>query len=122
MDYETSGEAYDASQCELQTGTVMHIPSEKVIGIADTWPMAVTIEIGKLHGIAQGYSLERFMRNVGFMAGDVQEAVALADLMGYPVEEWARTVANGFHKCEHRKPYRYCCSNPTCPNHIGNFT
>jgi hypothetical protein len=49
--FETSGHAYNASQCDenIQTGDLLIILSEKVIGIADTWPFAVTKAHGKLH-------------------------------------------------------------------------
>jgi hypothetical protein len=54
--FESSGEAYDATQCDesIKNGDVLVIASEGVIGIADTWPVAVTIAKGELHEPAEG--------------------------------------------------------------------
>lgn len=56
--FETSGEAYDACQCddEIKDGDVLIVESERVVGIAHTWPVAVTREHGALHRLADGYS------------------------------------------------------------------
>lgn len=50
--FESTAEAYDACQCDddIKTGDVLVIASEGVVGIADTWPIAVTAERGQLHG------------------------------------------------------------------------
>jgi hypothetical protein len=49
--FASSGEAYDACQCdpEVRDGDVLVIASEHCVGVADTWPMAVTVERGQLH-------------------------------------------------------------------------
>jgi hypothetical protein len=39
---------------------VLVIPSEGVVGIADTWPIAVTQEHGALHTFAEGASFENY--------------------------------------------------------------
>jgi hypothetical protein len=43
--FPTSGEAYDACQRDetINDGDVLVITSEGVVGIADTWPVAVTV-------------------------------------------------------------------------------
>ncbi|PPD07344.1 MAG: hypothetical protein CTY28_09560 [Hyphomicrobium sp.] len=47
----TTGAAYDACQCvtDLHKGDTLLIASEGVVGIADTWPFAVTKTHGSLH-------------------------------------------------------------------------
>jgi len=44
-------EAYDACNCdsEVKTGDTILIPSEGVVGLAWTWPVAVTTTCGSLH-------------------------------------------------------------------------
>lgn len=51
--FNSTGEAYDATQCsdEIKDGDVLVIRSEGVVGIADTWPFAVTEAAGNLHSI-----------------------------------------------------------------------
>lgn len=57
--FHTSGEAYDACQCrdDIENGDVLVIVSERVVGVADTWPVAVTLEAGKLHTPAEGFTV-----------------------------------------------------------------
>ena len=54
--FETTADAYDATQCdpEVKKGDILIIESERDIGIADTWPVAVTREHGALHWILKG--------------------------------------------------------------------
>lgn len=49
--FDSSGSAYDCCQCDesIETGDILVIPSEQVVGIADAWPIAVTANAGKLH-------------------------------------------------------------------------
>lgn len=52
----TTGRAYDACQTceEISNGDLLLIPGERVIGIAWTWPIALTEEPGKLHQPKEG--------------------------------------------------------------------
>lgn len=52
--FKSTGDAYDASQCDesIGTGSILDIPSEGVIGVAYAWPVAVTAHTGALHGYA----------------------------------------------------------------------
>lgn len=53
--FETTGEAYDACQCDdIDDGDVIVIERERVVGVADTWPFAVTVERGHLHVVKYG--------------------------------------------------------------------
>ena len=50
--FDTSRDAYDAIQVgDVPVGGVLHIPSEGIVGVADTWPFAVTEAYGSLHGL-----------------------------------------------------------------------
>ena len=51
--FESTGDAYDACQCDekIKDGDVLLIESEGVVGLAHTWPYAVTLNLGKLHGV-----------------------------------------------------------------------
>ena len=57
--FQTTGEAYDACQCDetITSGDVLVILPEGVVGIADTWPVAVTLNHGNLHHPRPGISL-----------------------------------------------------------------
>lgn len=49
--FDSTGAAYDTVQTDdnIRAGDVLIIASEKVIGVAYTWPFAVTKDHGKLH-------------------------------------------------------------------------
>jgi hypothetical protein len=49
--FYSTGDAYDACQCneEICEGDVLVIEEEKVVGIAGTWPCALTARHGELH-------------------------------------------------------------------------
>tara|TARA_R100001460_G_scaffold105737_1_gene152633 strand:- start:398 stop:721 length:324 start_codon:yes stop_codon:yes gene_type:complete len=51
--FDSTGEAYNACQCnsEIKTGDTLVIESEGVVGLADTWPFAITDESGDLHSV-----------------------------------------------------------------------
>lgn len=55
--FRSTGEAYDACQCDenVAKGDLLLIPSEHVIGVADTWPFAVTDICGHLHSCEGGW-------------------------------------------------------------------
>lgn len=57
--FVTTGEAYDACQCydEIKKGDILLITDDCVVGIADTWPVAVTVKRGHLHRPAEGITL-----------------------------------------------------------------
>ena len=52
-EFSSTQEAYDASQCYVDTGDVLHVPSENVVGVSYTWPFAITDERGDLHGVVR---------------------------------------------------------------------
>lgn len=58
--FASTGQAYDACQCDqdVKKGDILLIPDENVVGIADTWPFAISKEHGQLHGLEEGYTPE----------------------------------------------------------------
>lgn len=57
--FDSTRDAYEACQNGgALPGDVLVIPSERVIGIADTWPVAATNAAGVLHQVAPDYTLE----------------------------------------------------------------
>lgn len=51
--YESTTDAYNDTQCNEDIrngdGTILVIPSEQVVGMAWTWPYAITTHWGELH-------------------------------------------------------------------------
>lgn len=84
--FETTGEAYDACQCDdaIHNGDVLLIPSEGVVGIADTWPVAVTFEAGKLHTPGKGYTLADCLAGRTAAAG-IHHAKVIAERHGFEI-------------------------------------
>jgi hypothetical protein len=60
--FESTGEAYDACQCDenIKNGDVLVIESEGVVGVADTWPFAITEAHGALHSFTKGTTIENY--------------------------------------------------------------
>ena len=51
--FNDSGSAYDFTMCDdkINMGDILVIPSEKVVGIAETYPFALSKESGELHAL-----------------------------------------------------------------------
>lgn len=83
--FDSTEEAYDACQCDdtIQKGDLLLIESEGVVGIADTWPMAVTAKRGELHGIADWNAAAEHLG--GWLA--IIDAEALARKYKFPRAE-----------------------------------
>ena len=81
--FGSTGEAYDASQSwdDIKSGDVLVIAHEKVVGVADTWPIAVTAESGELHDVQRR---EEFEKDANLWRGIVR-AVKIARGAGFPV-------------------------------------
>ena len=58
--FDSTKEAYDCTQCDeaVQRGDILVIQSEKVVGVSDTWPIAVTKIAGELHSIDSNSTIE----------------------------------------------------------------
>lgn len=70
--FNDSGEAYDATQCRdelAENGHALVIPSEGVVGLSYTWPVAVTAKQGQLHNIRLS-TAETFVHEFGTNKGE----------------------------------------------------
>ena len=85
--FASTKDAYDACMTSVHMGTgdevhngdILIIESERVIGLCDTWPVAVTPECGSLHALKSGYSPEDyFIERPNFPMQQVRHAKALA--------------------------------------------
>lgn len=86
--FATTGNAYDASQCDecIRTGDTLLVLSEQVVAVAMTWPFAVTAACGKLHAVApprSGETLEDVARALHVRAEDIAHAVTLARALSF---------------------------------------
>ncbi|MDX3019995.1 hypothetical protein [Streptomyces acidiscabies] len=81
--FYSTGEAYGACQCseEIHDGDVLVIDREKVIGIADTWPLALTEAFGDLHTLKPAL---RTYRNGAYVAS-IPVAEREAARLGVPL-------------------------------------
>ncbi len=81
--FTSTAGAYDAamSRDDLETGAILVIPSEKVVGLADAWPVAVTENAGQLHHVRDDLTLEGY----GFSPLRVVAAQGIARDLGYPL-------------------------------------
>lgn len=80
-----SGSAYDACQCSegISDGDILVIESEEVIGVAGTWPVAVTVKNGELHTLAAGRTVEDVFDKEPEMVEGYKQAVKLAIALGW---------------------------------------
>lgn len=81
--FDSTVRAYDATQSDdkIKKGDVLIIESEKVVGLADTWPVAVTEWPGELHDLAPGATLE----SLGFSDKSIALANDAARSLGFPL-------------------------------------
>jgi hypothetical protein len=91
--FDSSGEAYDACQCDetIQNGDVLVIASERIVGLAHTWPVTVTADHGALHKLNSGWTLTE--GHEAFLESQVLEAVAIANALGLPLASYAQGYA-----------------------------
>jgi hypothetical protein len=88
-EFASTGDAYDATQCrdDISNGDTLVIASERVIGIADTWPVAVTVEFGKLHTPADNVTLAQCFEDRKITAEAIEQAKQEAKARGWPVRD-----------------------------------
>mgnify|MGYP003616466859 FL=1 len=89
--FASSGNAYDATQCDeaIQTGDTLIIIADQVVGIAMTWPFAVTRSSGKLHALAsprEGETLVDLARSLDVSPADFEHAAQMAQNLGFPLD------------------------------------
>jgi hypothetical protein len=86
-----SGDAYDATQCreDIKTGDTLLIPGDDsrtktIIGLAWTWPLAITAETGHLHSALPG-EFHNVLLDAGISDDQLATAVAVAREHGAPL-------------------------------------
>ena len=88
--FETSGNAYDGVQTDdrIATGDLLLVMDEAVVGVAMTWPFAVTAEAGHLHQVAPkpGDTFDELAISLGVNPEALRRAVSLARQLGYGIE------------------------------------
>lgn len=91
--FYSTGEAYDACQCDarIKSGDMLVIERERVVGMAWAWPVAITAQAGKLHQ-AKG-----------------PDVITAADGMGATREQleaaWAECITRGWRIAAELKPW-----------------
>lgn len=70
--FETTGDAYDDTQCryDIQTGDILVCTEDQVVGLADTWPVAVTTKAGNLHQPNEGITLADLRHEYSLVKGE----------------------------------------------------
>lgn len=83
-----TGEAYDACQCDdtIAPGDTLLIERESVVGLAGTWPVAVTVELGEFHCFADGVNpIAPTAGRDNYTEEMVRRAVWIATSRGWPI-------------------------------------
>ena len=85
--FPSTGATYDACQCDpsVRKGDILWIPSETVVGIADTWPIAITHANGALHYVDDSPAGLIYFASNDEMAAGKDGAIELALALGYPI-------------------------------------
>jgi hypothetical protein len=92
-EFESSGDAYDATQCDdsIKCGDPLIVRAEAIVGLAWTWPVAVTESSGELHSIVSDPAyIAAVIADAGWTPAQISDAVSKADELGFPVADWAR--------------------------------
>ena len=97
--YEDTSSAYDDTQSqylnEVVNGDILVIESEKVVGVADTWPVSVTSERGELHSLKEESTiigiipdmLEYSKLSVDELKASFSSAIELAKSKGFEISK-----------------------------------
>lgn len=88
--FETSGNAYDACQCDdaIAKGDTLIILPEGIVALACAWPVAVTAAHGALHRVKEEPlgSLAELAATFGMGEDDLVHAVTFARALGLPLD------------------------------------
>ena len=74
--FDSTEEAYDSVMTgETPVGDILYIPSEKVVGVADTYPFAISKEHGELHSLESPGSFQKMIDDMekGLIDSSVSE-------------------------------------------------
>ena len=89
--FASTGNAYDATQCDeaIHTGDTLIVLPENVVGVAMTWPLAVTQTHGNLHAQSAprgGETLADLARSLHVSPADFEHAAEIARRFGLPLD------------------------------------
>ena len=89
--FASTGNAYDATQCDeaIRTGDTLVVLGEGVVGIAMTWPFAVTAVCGNLHAVSaarSGEGLDQLAAALHVRSEDFRHAADVARRLGFPLD------------------------------------
>ena len=89
--FASTSNAYDAVQTDetIAAGDTLLILDEEVVGVAMTWPFAVTAKPGKLHAVCEpgaGENLEHMEKALGVPDGSIARACHLARTLGFAID------------------------------------
>lgn len=76
---------------EVSRGTTLVAASEGVVGLAWTWPVAVTVALGEFHGVVG--DADALIKGAEWTLEQLRDAIDVADAHGFPVAGWARASA-----------------------------
>lgn len=101
-EYESTGEAYDACQTgECPGGVIISVPSEQVVGISGTWPVALTVNSGDLHRLTREMSPEEKARVLKVPVETIMKAEQMAkQIDDVPFEE-SFNLNNGYDNIDY---------------------
>ncbi|WP_312924375.1 hypothetical protein [Stutzerimonas nitrititolerans] len=98
-EFASSSDAYDSTQCDesVRKGDALLIASEGVVGLAWTWPVAVTASAGELHELTDedGIKPAAVIQDAGWTDEQLKLAVGTATQHGLPVARWAQAALAG---------------------------
>lgn len=89
--FASTGNAYDAVQCDeaIHNGDTLIVLTEEVVGVAMTWPFAVTQRHGNLHALSaprDGETFADLARSLHVSAADIEHAAEIARCFGFPLD------------------------------------
>lgn len=98
-EFASSSDAYDATQCDesVRKGDALLIASEGVVGLAWTWPVAVTARAGELHELSDEDRMTpaAVIQEAAWTDEQLKLAVATATQHGLPIANWAQAALAG---------------------------
>lgn len=88
--FTSTGNAYDAVQIDdlIRPGHTLLILPERVVGIAHTWPFAITADGGALHQLTSSADegLEAWAASLEIAPADLRVAMGLAAALGFALD------------------------------------
>ena len=89
--FASTGNAYDAVQTDetIAAGDTLLVLDERVVGVAMTWPFAITAEPGKLHAVREpgaGETLRLIEKALDVPDGSIAGACRLARTLGFAID------------------------------------